>query len=285
MSAQHIATFSIDMEPMSKARARFANGRTYTPNKTVWGEARVAEAFRKVAPTYQPPKIASYRVSAAFLCGTRQRRDIDNMLKLVFDGLNGIAWADDNQVTEVSATKRFVPKDEAGIVVSIYQVDLETINLAECPQCHKQYQSFPSVMGKVIFCSKECRWESARLAKLRVCKHCGESFTPPPKNRNAVVCSPSCRKAHFTVTQQCELCGVHVTRPQSLANNGRCFCCKEHRQTYWREHRATAAKGKCAACGGSTSKKSYTRCRACVVAGVGEPSNKPSGVTVELVPR
>ena len=34
-----------------------------------------------------------------------QRPDVDNLIKTVLDGLNGIAWADDAQVIEVSGRK------------------------------------------------------------------------------------------------------------------------------------------------------------------------------------
>lgn len=34
-----------------------------------------------------------------------QKPDIDNLIKTVFDGLNGVAWADDAQVNEIRASK------------------------------------------------------------------------------------------------------------------------------------------------------------------------------------
>lgn len=39
-----------------------------------------------------------------FLCGG-QTPDIDNLIKSILDGLNGIAWEDDKQVIEVKAQR------------------------------------------------------------------------------------------------------------------------------------------------------------------------------------
>lgn len=39
-----------------------------------------------------------------FLCGG-QTPDIDNLIKAILDGLNGIAWEDDKQVVEVRAQR------------------------------------------------------------------------------------------------------------------------------------------------------------------------------------
>ena len=36
----------------------------------------------------------------------RRRRDLDNVVKAVSDGLGGVAYADDSQVVKVKATRR-----------------------------------------------------------------------------------------------------------------------------------------------------------------------------------
>ena len=131
-----IAEFSVPGEPVSKARARFTRqGRTYTPEKTKTGEERMARAFRaacKSTPT--DPEIA-YRVEAHFLNGTRQRRDIDNMTKLILDGLNGVAWVDDNQVTELEARKSYVPAADARTDVRVFEVGRLDPPKAPCIRC------------------------------------------------------------------------------------------------------------------------------------------------------
>ena len=47
-------------------------------------------------------ELLSLGVFAVFFCESFQRRDVDNMLKLILDALNGVVWKDDAQVTEVS---------------------------------------------------------------------------------------------------------------------------------------------------------------------------------------
>jgi Holliday junction resolvase RusA-like endonuclease len=55
-----------------------------------------------------------------------RKPDIDNAIKLVMDGLNGVAWADDAQVTSVSAVKADRTRDcEASMLVSVEWCDVE----------------------------------------------------------------------------------------------------------------------------------------------------------------
>jgi Holliday junction resolvase RusA-like endonuclease len=82
---------------------------SYTPEKTVTAEQAVADAFRAAVPGYAYRPDAAYVVEAVFHNGTRRHRDVDNMLKLILDGLNGVAWADDWQVVRVVADKLYAP--------------------------------------------------------------------------------------------------------------------------------------------------------------------------------
>lgn len=100
-----VARFTVDGEPVSKGRPRHGNGTTYTPAATKRAEEAVGWKFREAARSHKADADHEYGVVARFHLGTGKRRDVDNLLKLVLDGLNKVAWADDHQVTDVSARK------------------------------------------------------------------------------------------------------------------------------------------------------------------------------------
>lgn len=112
--------FTIPGEPVAKARARATmiagRARMYTPAKTERFEARVA-LFAQQAMQGRPPfdgavaltVVALFPVSeswpkkrkAAALEGRElhtKKPDLDNVIKAVKDGMNGIVWRDDAQV-------------------------------------------------------------------------------------------------------------------------------------------------------------------------------------------
>jgi Holliday junction resolvase RusA-like endonuclease len=46
-----------------------------------------------------------------------KRPDLDNIVKAIKDGANGVAWVDDSQVVDVSASKRYgTPRVEVEVV-------------------------------------------------------------------------------------------------------------------------------------------------------------------------
>ncbi|WP_078345061.1 RusA family crossover junction endodeoxyribonuclease [Mycobacteroides chelonae] len=99
--------FIVPGEPVSKARPRFGvrRGRivTYSDPAMVAAERKVAAAYRAAALP-GPPHSGEVMLRATFYCGTRRRKDLDNMIKLVSDALNGVAYEDDSQVVSIAAT-------------------------------------------------------------------------------------------------------------------------------------------------------------------------------------
>lgn len=112
--------FTVPGEPVAKARARATmvagRARMYTPAKTERFEARVA-LFAQQAMAGKPPiegavaltVVALFPVSASWpkkrqaaaLEGRElhtKKPDLDNVIKAVKDGMNGIVWRDDAQV-------------------------------------------------------------------------------------------------------------------------------------------------------------------------------------------
>ena len=109
-------------QPKSKGRPRFARGRAYTPASTLQYERLVAAAAREViaqpiAVNVQVDIIAVYRIpkswpkaqqaAAAVRVPGPRRIDIDNVIKIILDGMNGAAYLDDEQVHMVSAEKTY----------------------------------------------------------------------------------------------------------------------------------------------------------------------------------
>lgn len=114
-------------QPQGKGRARFGNGRTYTPAKTVAYEGLIALAGQQamegrewidgpievaVHAVFQMPKSWSKRRREAAVLAPEWhtgKPDGDNILKAVGDGLNGIVWRDDAQIARCSISKAYGP--------------------------------------------------------------------------------------------------------------------------------------------------------------------------------
>lgn len=128
MQLTEILRFTVEGKPVGKARPRFTRrGFAYTPEKTVRYEAAVRaaciEAMRaqgvhkrvgvplaiKCAFFFEPPKSWSKkrRTEAADLAPYDQKPDGDNLLKIVKDALNGVAYDDDKRICSETATKQY----------------------------------------------------------------------------------------------------------------------------------------------------------------------------------
>lgn len=204
-----VATFTIPGEPVSKARARFTGYgskiRSYTPAKTMDGEAAVRRAFLKKCPGFKADDFETFGLTAIFFCGTRQRRDVDNMVKLICDGLNGVLWVDDNQVVEVSARKTPEVKEDARTEVVVYRVGgMPGLAKKSCELCGEAFEVYPGTRRR--FCSKACGQKgkahpsSAHIVRpLAPCPVCGGERKRPR--------TPTCSKA----------CGMKVSSQKKQA--------------------------------------------------------------------
>jgi len=101
-------------KPKGKGRPRFGNGRAYTDQATRAAEEAWQWAWRAggrrmvvghfglaVEVVHQSPK----RPTAPY----PKRPDLDNVVKLVADALNGMAWTDDALCQSMRATKVYGP--------------------------------------------------------------------------------------------------------------------------------------------------------------------------------
>ena len=131
--------FVVPGSPVGKGRPRFRsfNGHvsTYTPKETQEAESRVKSAFLEsggkpfgdspvgieVVAYFPIPKSATRKAREAILAGAVKHThtpDIDNILKLVCDAINGIAFNDDKQIVVCKAEKRY--SDEPRTEVSLW---------------------------------------------------------------------------------------------------------------------------------------------------------------------
>jgi len=103
-------------KPMVKQRPRMTRrGKAYTPMKTHLAENVIGEGWtgpKFVGPVYMELQFSKDGtiVTVGILDEseypkTLLRGDIDNYVKLVMDGLNGVAYEDDNQIRLVKAEK------------------------------------------------------------------------------------------------------------------------------------------------------------------------------------
>lgn len=123
--------FIVDGKPQGKQRPRFSriSKTVYTPNKTAKYEKQIAKAYTDAGGKCIPAECyVSVSVSAFFPvpksyskkkredCLERRLRpdkkpDMDNILKVVLDALNEVAYVDDKQVVELIGRKYYTESD------------------------------------------------------------------------------------------------------------------------------------------------------------------------------
>lgn len=135
--------FIVPGQPQGKGRPRVGkiggHARMFTPEKTVAYEGLIAHAGHQamqgrplmegpvsvvVDMRCQVPASWSKKKRAQALTGEirpTSKPDQDNVLKAIFDGLNGVAWRDDVQVVDITSSKRYAPVP--GVYVEITPVE------------------------------------------------------------------------------------------------------------------------------------------------------------------
>ena len=268
VNVEIIAHFSVTGEPTSKARARFtaygSRVRSYTPEKTKTAEREVALRFRQAAPQHRPDDTHQYGLACVFFAGTRQRRDVDNMLKLISDGLNGVAWADDSQVAEVTGRRGSDLPENARTEVLVYRLGPYPVPTRTCEHCGHEFKTYKS-WSKKKYCDRKCGDAARRTARQRTCIACGANFLVHSPSHIVETCSTECRRSVDRPTETCVECGARFSRPKSWAGDRPSTCSHDCQVAYWSARRTSNKKGSCDDCGGPVSRKEYRRCRACAI--------------------
>ena len=136
--------FEISGEPMGKQRPKFssANGfvRTYTPAKTIHYEEWVKLCYQQAGGEYfgevplyicvdayfQIPKAFSKKKRSEAI--TKQLRptkkpDADNILKIICDSLNGVAYKDDKQIVWAFIQKHYGAQPKVVVTINKYNTN------------------------------------------------------------------------------------------------------------------------------------------------------------------
>lgn len=120
----------LDGNPVPKGRPRFKRMKnfvsTYTPAKTLTYERELAilgDEQMEGRPVLECP--VRVEVEAVFQMPVRKpkpnqlpKSDVDNLLKIVGDGLNKIIWKDDRQIVEAKVSK--VYGDKPKMIVRVF---------------------------------------------------------------------------------------------------------------------------------------------------------------------
>lgn len=133
-------TFFVPGKPRGKGRPRFYNGRAYTDEQTRAYEERIAWNYRRIAGKFRfpddvflrvrvqqqmpVPQSASKAKKAEMLGGgtfPSAKPDLDNVVKAVLDGLNGVAYKDDARVVGIHSVKIY--SDNPGVLVEVSRME------------------------------------------------------------------------------------------------------------------------------------------------------------------
>lgn len=117
-----LVVFTIHGEPKPKGRPRFAGGHAYTDAKTKAAETAVIDAFEFEAPLWEPT-IETLRVEIDFHRTNQRPADLDNLAKTTLDALNGVAFVDDKQISELALRRFYGAGEKARTEVRIYALE------------------------------------------------------------------------------------------------------------------------------------------------------------------
>lgn len=102
------------------AEAKFLEcARGYAPGMPFTGPLELYVFAWFPIPESYPKKRVQEMVSKNYAHTTKP--DLDNIIKLVKDALNGVFWVDDKQIYKVTAAKRYTMGDLPGYQISIYE--------------------------------------------------------------------------------------------------------------------------------------------------------------------
>ena len=117
-----------EIPPRPKGRPRFAKGNVYTPKLTSDYEYTIAQeyllkGFKKHLGAISVFITFNYRIAQSRVKKLRhgdictEKADIDNLVKAILDGLNGVAFLDDKQVYKIVAEKKWADSNSVDVMI------------------------------------------------------------------------------------------------------------------------------------------------------------------------
>lgn len=116
--------FTVEGEPVPKARPRFAGGHAYTPQRTRDAEedVRIQALTATTGKSWLLLDGYRYGVEMDFYRSSSRAVDLDNLAKLCVDSCNGVLWRDDSQIVHWVARKR-VDRENPRTEVRVWLVE------------------------------------------------------------------------------------------------------------------------------------------------------------------
>ncbi|HEX2143006.1 MAG TPA: RusA family crossover junction endodeoxyribonuclease [Glycomyces sp.] len=118
-AADPLATFSVPLAQPKERHRKGGAGHMYTPENTVAAEEAIGWAFKAAARNHQPDK-GRYGLHIT-VAGANAATDVDNLEKLVMDGLQGQVYKNDRQVDELYI--RRLPGRVRRTEVTVYRIE------------------------------------------------------------------------------------------------------------------------------------------------------------------
>ena len=131
--------FTVDGDPRGKERPRF-RGHAYTPAKTRQYEKAVKDAYiekygnfkyadgtmlrMSICAFYKIPKSVSKANELSMLNDVirpTKKPDLDNIIKIIADALNNVAYKDDSAIIEIECIKKYAK--EPKVLIQIEEVN------------------------------------------------------------------------------------------------------------------------------------------------------------------
>lgn len=132
--------FEVPGKVTGKARPRVntLTGRAYTPENTKDYEMLIKQYFKikypkfetlegrikvKIIAYFKPPKQTSKRQVELMLennISPTKKPDIDNIIKIILDALNKMAFRDDSQITKIEVEKMYSKEEKIFVKIEEY---------------------------------------------------------------------------------------------------------------------------------------------------------------------